>query len=55
MKPSIKYVFVLEPFRGQKAHLCQRIPNGREKRENTHKHTHTKQTHTHFSIYISRD
>ena len=37
------YIIVLEHFRGHKADLCERvshrIPNGREKRENTNTHT----------------
>ena len=44
-------------FQGSMRQLCakqfpNRIPNCREKREDTHRHTHTD---THFHIYISRD
>ena len=55
MKPSIKNIFVLEPFRSRKAHLCQKgIPIGFQMAEKNGKlqtHTHTN-THTHIFVFI---
>ena len=51
MKGLIKNNFVLEPFRGQKATLCQMVSQSDSKwprKTRTH-------TQTHFRIYISRD
>jgi len=54
MKPSIKNIFLLEPFRGQKVTLCQRVSQSDSKWTRKRKQT-DKHTHKHFRIYISRD